>query len=62
MHEGKQGAPENDPIPDWSASLLSFLIKDLPLHVTGEELDLFPRLRSWQPPESTTWVTSSASW
>jgi hypothetical protein len=35
-------ASEAEPIAEWAVSLLSFLTGDLPLHVTDEELDLFP--------------------
>ena len=45
-------ASETEPTSEWAASLLSFLSKDLPLHVEDEELDLFPRLNSRRPPDS----------
>lgn len=45
-------ASEAEPIAEWAASLLSFLITDLPLHVKDEELDLFPRLNSRRRPEN----------
>jgi hemerythrin-like domain-containing protein len=45
-------ASEAEPIAEWAVSLLSFLTRDLPLHVKDEELDLFPRLTSRRPPES----------
>lgn len=42
-------ASEAEPIAEWAATLLSYLIEDLPLHVKDEELDLFPRLVARQP-------------
>ncbi len=45
-------ASETEPTTELAASLLSFLSRDLPLHVEDEELDLFPRLNSRRPPDS----------
>ena len=45
-------ASESEPTRDWAASLLSYLNRDLPLHVEDEELDLFPRLTLRRPPDS----------
>ncbi len=45
-------ASETEPVAEWAASLLSYLSRDLPLHVKDEELDLFPRLNSRRPPGS----------
>ena len=45
-------ASKPEPVADWAASVLDYLTNDLPLHVEDEELDLFPRLGSRQPPES----------
>ena len=41
-----------EPAAEWAVSLHSFLTEDLPLHVQDEELDLFPKLISRQPPAS----------
>ena len=45
-------ASEAEPVDEWTGPLLSFLTRDLPLHVKDEELDLFPRLNSRRPPDS----------
>jgi hemerythrin-like domain-containing protein len=46
-------ASEAEPIAEWGAVLLSFLTRNLPLHVNDEELDLFPRLKLRRPSDSS---------
>lgn len=51
--ENLVSATDAEPMAEWAGALLSFLLEDLPLHITDEELDLFPRLKERQPAEES---------